>query len=50
MATYVGATYFLTESWGIGTQFGLISANIKDKDKGYPNSYGIFAVGATYKF
>lgn len=50
MATYVGATYYLTECWGIEAQLGLISTNIKDKDKGYPNSYGIFAVGATYKF
>lgn len=50
LATYIGATYYLTEKWGVEAQLGLISANIKDKNKGYPNSYGVFAVGATYKF
>lgn len=50
MAAYVGATYYLTETWGVEAQLGLISANIKNKKKGYPNSYGIFALGASYKF
>lgn len=47
IATYVGATYYLTNQWGIEAQFGLISANLNDD---YPNSYSMFAIGATYKF
>ncbi len=47
---YVGVTYRLTDRWGVDAQVGLLSANIKDKDKGYPNSYSLFAIGASYKF
>lgn len=50
IGVYIGATYMLTERWGLDAQIGLISANIKDADKGYPNSYGVFAMGASYKF
>lgn len=50
MSVYLGATYMLTDRWGVDAQVGLISANIKDSKKGYPNSYGIFALGASYRF
>ncbi len=50
MSFYLGATYMLTEKWGVDAQIGLISANIKGSKKGYPNSYGIFALGASYRF
>lgn len=50
MSAYLGATYMLTEKWGVDAQIGLISANIKGNKKGYPNSYGIFALGASYRF
>lgn len=50
MSVYLGATYMLTEKWGVDAQIGLISANLKDAKKGYPNSYGIFALGASYRF
>lgn len=50
MSVYVGATYKITSKFGCDLQLGLISANLKDKDKGYPNSYGVFAVGASYFF
>ncbi|MBR5323487.1 MAG: hypothetical protein IKV14_01530 [Muribaculaceae bacterium] len=48
MALYVGATYYITDNWGIDTQIGMISSNLEGKY--YPNSFGIFAVGASYKF
>lgn len=50
ISVYVGATYYLNDRWGLEAQVGLLSANIKDKDKGYPNSYSVFSVGASYKF
>lgn len=50
MSVYLGATYMLTSKWGFDAQIGLISANIKGYKKGYPNSYGIFALGASYRF
>ncbi len=50
MSLYVGATYMLTEQWGVDAQIGLISANIKGNKSGYPNSYGILALGASYHF
>ncbi len=50
IAAYVGATYQLTDRWGIEAQAGLLNANLKGKKKGYPNSYGIFALGASYRF
>ncbi len=50
LAAYVGVTYRLNDRWGVDAQVGLLSANIKDKDKGYPNSYSVFAIGASYKF
>lgn len=40
----------LTDRWGVDAQVGLVSANIKNADKGYPNSYGVFALGASYRF
>lgn len=46
-AFYVGARYFINDSWGINAQFGLVSANVK---KSYGNSYNILSVGATYSF
>lgn len=48
MALYVGATYYITDNWGIDAQIGMISSNLEGKY--YPNSFGIFAVGASYKF
>lgn len=50
MAFYVGATYYLTDRWGVEAQLGLIDANFKGANKGYPNSFGVFALGAAYKF
>lgn len=47
---YVGGTYYLTEHWGVDLQIGLLSANIKVKENGYPSSFGTFAMGASYKF
>lgn len=49
-SVFLGATYMLNDRWGVDAQAGLVSAQIKGADKGYPNSYGVFAVGATYKF
>ena len=48
MALYVGATYYITDNWGVVAQVGMISSNLEGKH--YPNSFGIFAVGASYKF
>lgn len=50
LALYVGGTYYLTEHWGVDLQIGLLSANIKVKENGYPSSFGTFAMGASYKF
>lgn len=50
MSVYLGATYMLNDKWGVDAQIGLISANIKGNKKGYPNSYGVFALGASYHF
>lgn len=50
VAAYLGATYSLTETWGVTMQIGLIDANVKGAKKGYPNSYGVFALGASYLF
>ncbi len=50
LSAYIGVTYRLNDRWGVDAQVGLLSANIKDKDKGYPNSYSLFAIGASYKF
>ena len=50
ISVYVGATYMLTDRWGIDAQAGLISANLKGSKKGYPNSYSVFAVGTSYRF
>lgn len=50
IAVYVGASYQLTDRWGIDAQVGMLNANLKGKKKGFPNSYGIFAVGASYRF
>ncbi|MBR2476112.1 MAG: hypothetical protein IKB57_06195 [Bacteroidaceae bacterium] len=48
MALYVGATYYITDNWGVDGQIGLISGNLRKK--AYPNSLAVFAVGASYKF
>ena len=48
MALYVGATYYITNNWGVDAQIGMISSNLEGKN--YTNSFGIFAVGASYKF
>lgn len=50
LGVYLGATYMLTDRWGVDAQVGLVSANIKNADKGYPNSYGVFALGVSYRF
>ena len=50
MAFYIGATYYLNSNWGLDAQLGLINANFKGAKKGYANSYGVFALGASYKF
>lgn len=50
ISAYAGVTYQLTDRWGLEGQVGLINANLKGKKKGYPNSYGIFALGASYRF
>lgn len=50
MAAYVGATYYFTPNWGADMQIGIIDANFKGTKKGYPNSFGAFAVGVSYKF
>lgn len=50
ISVYVGATYMITDRWGVDAQAGLISANLKGSKKGYPNSYSVFAVGASYRF
>lgn len=50
ISVYLGATYYLNSRWGVDAQIGLLSANLKGEKKGYPNSYSIFAVGASYKF
>lgn len=50
VAAFVGGTYYLDDNWGVDAQIGLIDANIKSGKKGYPNSYGVFAVGVSYKF
>lgn len=50
VVAYIGATYYFTSNFGATAQFGLISSNIKPNDEGYPSSYSLFAIGATYKF
>ena len=50
ISLFVGATYYFLENWGAELQVGLLNANFKDKDKGYPHSYGICSVGVAYKF
>ncbi|MBR4118862.1 MAG: hypothetical protein IKK64_02140 [Bacteroidales bacterium] len=47
MALYVGATYYITDNWGVDAQIGMISSVLK---KTYENSFAVFAVGASYKF
>ena len=47
MALYVGATYYITDNWGVDAQIGMISSVLQ---KSYTNSFAIFAVGASYKF
>lgn len=47
---YLGATYYLTDNWGADLQLGLINANFRGRQQGYPNSYGVFAVGVSYLF
>lgn len=44
---YVGARYFLNESWGLNAQIGLISANVR---KSWGNSYNVFSIGGSYRF
>lgn len=46
-AFYLGARYFINDSWGVNAQFGLVSADVSKK---YGNSYNILSVGATYRF
>lgn len=50
MAAYIGATYYFSPNWGADLQIGLINANFKGAKKGYPNSFGVFALGVSYKF
>lgn len=52
IAVYIGATYYFSEHWGIDLQVGLLNANfiVNEEHKFNFNSFGTFAVGATYKF
>lgn len=50
VAFYVGATYYITNNWGVDAQFGLVSSNLKGAKRGYPSSYSIIAIGAAYNF
>lgn len=50
MSVYIGATYMITPQIGADIQLGIIGANLKDKNKGYPNSYSVFALGSSYHF
>ena len=50
VAAYLGATYYVTPQIGVDMQIGLIDANVKSGSAGYPSSFGVFAVGASYKF
>ena len=50
LAAYLGATYYLTDNWGVNMGIGLTNSNLKTGRTGYCSSYGIFSVGATYKF
>lgn len=47
ISSYVGARYHINKNWGINTQLGLISANLK---KSAGHSFNLFSVGATYFF
>lgn len=48
-ALYLGATYYLTQHWGVDAQFGIISSNFA-MGGNYSDSFSILAVGATYRF
>lgn len=50
VAAYIGATYMLTEKWGLDAQLGLVSSCLKESKYKYPASYSIFAIGASYRF
>lgn len=49
ISVYAGAAYYLTDNWGVEALLGLISTNVWNNIS-YGNSYGVFAVGVTYKF
>ncbi len=49
ISVYSGAAYYLTDNWGVEALLGLISTNVWNEIF-YGNSYGVFAVGVTYKF
>ena len=49
ISVYAGAAYYLTDNWGVEALLGLISTNVWNEIF-YGNSYGVFAVGVTYKF
>lgn len=50
VAAYIGATYMLTDKWGLDAQLGLVSSCLKESKYKYPASYSIFAIGASYRF
>lgn len=43
----VGVRYYLGEHWGLSSQLGIVSANLKSS---WSSSYNIFTVGASYRF
>lgn len=44
---FIGARYFVSDSWALGAQLGLLDACV---DRKFGNSYNIFSLGATYLF
>lgn len=43
----VGVRYYLGEHWGLSSQFGIVSSNLKSS---WSSSYNLLTVGASYRF
>lgn len=43
----VGVRYYLGEHWGLSSQFGIVSSNLKSS---WGSSYNILTLGASYRF
>lgn len=47
LSVCVGVRYYLGEHWGLSSQFGIVSSNLKSS---WSSSYNILTVGASYRF